>query len=49
LVLTDLHPGVTAAQAREATGWELEIADDARTTEPPTEDELTLLRELQAA
>jgi glutaconate CoA-transferase subunit B len=49
LVLTDLHPGVTAAQAREATGWELEIADDARTTEPPTEDELTLLRELQAS
>jgi glutaconate CoA-transferase, subunit B len=49
LVLTDLHPGVTAAQAREATGWELEIADDAGATDPPTEDELTLLRELQAA
>ena len=49
LVLTDLHPGVTADQAREATGWELAIADDAGATEPPTEDELTLLRELQAA
>jgi glutaconate CoA-transferase subunit B len=49
LVLTDLHPGVTAAQARAATGWELEIADDAGTTEPPTEDELARLRELQAA
>jgi glutaconate CoA-transferase, subunit B len=49
LVLTDLHPGVTAEQAREATGWELSIADDAGATEPPTEEELTLLRELQAA
>jgi glutaconate CoA-transferase, subunit B len=49
LVLTDLHPGVTADQAREATGWELAIADDAGATEPPTEDELALLRELQAA
>jgi glutaconate CoA-transferase subunit B len=49
LVLTDLHPGVTAEQARAATGWELEIADDAGTTEPPTDEELRLLRELQAA
>jgi glutaconate CoA-transferase, subunit B len=49
LVLTDLHPGVTADQAREATGWELAIADDAGATEPPTDDELSLLRELQAA
>jgi len=49
LVLTDLHPGVTADQAREETGWELAIADDAGATEPPTEDELSLLRELQAA
>jgi glutaconate CoA-transferase, subunit B len=49
LVLTDLHPGVTADQAREATGWELAIADDAGATEPPTEEELALLRELQAA
>jgi glutaconate CoA-transferase subunit B len=49
LVLTDLHPGVTADEAREATGWELAIADDAGATEPPTEEELALLRELQAA
>ena len=49
LVLTDLHPGVTAEQARDATGWELAIADDAGATEPPSDEELTLLRELQAA
>ena len=48
-MLTALHPGVTLDQAREATGWELTVADDAGATDPPTEDELALLRELQAA
>jgi glutaconate CoA-transferase, subunit B len=49
LVLEALHPGVELDQAREATGWELKVAGDLRTTDPPTEDELALLRELQAA
>jgi glutaconate CoA-transferase, subunit B len=49
LVLEALHPGVTLDQAREATGWELEVADDLRTTDPPTQQELALLRELKAA
>jgi glutaconate CoA-transferase, subunit B len=48
LVLEALHPGVTLDQAREATGWELEVADDLRTTDPPTQQELALLRELKA-
>jgi glutaconate CoA-transferase subunit B len=48
LVLEALHPGVTLEQAREATGWELAVADDLRTTEPPTPEELRLLRELEA-
>ena len=49
LVMTALHPGVTAEQAREATGWELKVADEVETTDPPTEDELAALRELQRA
>jgi glutaconate CoA-transferase subunit B len=49
LVLTHVHPGVTADQAREATGWELRVADELRTTERPTEEELKALRELVAA
>jgi glutaconate CoA-transferase, subunit B len=49
LVLTHLHPGITAEQAREATGWELKVADGLKTTDPPTDDELTKLRELVAA
>ena len=48
LVLTHVHPGVTAEQAREATGWELKVADDLATTEPPTDEELAALRELVA-
>ena len=49
LVMTALHPGVTAEQAREATGWDLEVAARVETTEAPTEDELAALRELKSA
>jgi glutaconate CoA-transferase subunit B len=49
LVLTQVHSGVTAEQAKEATGWDLKVADDLRTTEPPTPEELHELRELIAA
>jgi glutaconate CoA-transferase subunit B len=47
LTLTRVHPGVSADDARAATGWELRVADDLEITEPPTEDELTALRGLQ--
>jgi glutaconate CoA-transferase subunit B len=40
-----LHPGVTAQEVREATGWDVRIAGDGETTEPPTPDEVTLIRE----
>jgi len=46
LVLTHVHSGITPEQAQDATGWELRIADDLKTTEPPTEKELKALREL---
>jgi glutaconate CoA-transferase, subunit B len=49
LTLTALHPGVTAEQARAATGWDLAVADDLTRTEPPTAAELDTLRALQAA
>jgi glutaconate CoA-transferase subunit B len=48
LVLEALHPGVTLEQAREATGWDLQVADDLTTTDPPTAEELDALRELHA-
>jgi glutaconate CoA-transferase subunit B len=48
LVLTHLHPGVTVEQAREATGWDLAVADDLATTLPPTAEELAVLRHLES-
>jgi glutaconate CoA-transferase subunit B len=44
LVLTALHPGKTAEQARENTGWDLKVASDLRVTLPVTEKELRILR-----
>jgi glutaconate CoA-transferase subunit B len=48
LTLTQLHEGVTVQQAREATGWELAVAEELRVTDPPSETELAALRELLA-
>jgi glutaconate CoA-transferase subunit B len=47
LTLTRVHPGVDPEQAREATGWDLRVADDVAETEPPTRGELTALRSLR--
>jgi glutaconate CoA-transferase, subunit B len=47
LTLTRVHPGVDVDQAREATGWELRVADDLCETEPPTDSELAALRSLR--
>jgi glutaconate CoA-transferase, subunit B len=46
LRLTHLHPGVTAEQARAATGWDLAVAPDLADTPPPTDGELAALRTL---
>ena len=45
LILTALHPGATVEQAIKNTGWKLKVADTLKTTEPPTAEELRLLRE----
>jgi glutaconate CoA-transferase, subunit B len=48
LTLVSVHPGVEADAARDATGWDLAVAEDVGLTSPPTEVELTVLRELKA-
>ncbi|HSI91975.1 MAG TPA: CoA-transferase [Jiangellaceae bacterium] len=48
LTLVRVHPGVTVDQVRDATGWELAVTPDLRTTEQPTATELETLRALQA-
>jgi glutaconate CoA-transferase subunit B len=45
LILTALHPGRTAEEAKANTGWDLKVAPELRTTEPVTEKELKILRE----
>jgi len=47
LTLVATHAGVTADEARAATGWDLRVADDLRETEPPTAGELAAVRSLR--
>ena len=44
--LLALHPGVTADQVQQNTGFELLIAAELPVTDPPTENELAVLRHL---
>jgi glutaconate CoA-transferase subunit B len=46
LTLTQIHPGVEVDQVREATGWDVRVEDDLQGTPPPTDEELSALREL---
>jgi acyl CoA:acetate/3-ketoacid CoA transferase beta subunit len=43
--LSSIHPGVSLEEVKESTGFELVIPDNVKDTKPPTETELTLLRE----
>jgi glutaconate CoA-transferase subunit B len=45
LILTALHPGRTIEEALANTGWNLKVAAKLRYTEPPSEEELRILRE----
>lgn len=42
--LTHLHPGVTQQRVQAKTAFDLEIASDLQETEPPSEEEIELLR-----
>ena len=44
--ISALHPGVTAEQVRDNTGFDIRIDDDVETTEPPSKVELDVLRHL---
>lgn len=45
LVLTTVHPGRTAAEARENTGWDLKVVRELGTSDDVTQYELKILRE----
>ncbi|TQJ87426.1 CoA-transferase subunit beta [Streptomyces sp. SLBN-31] len=44
--LASLHPGVTVAEVREATSFDLAVPDDVPPTREPTAEELRLVREV---
>jgi glutaconate CoA-transferase subunit B len=48
LEVTSIHPNISRHQIAEATGWAVLFADDVKETPPPSEIELTALRDLQA-
>jgi glutaconate CoA-transferase, subunit B len=45
LTLTAIHSGVTIDQVKANTGWALRVSPNLRETEPPTPEELRILRE----
>lgn len=45
MYLHSVHPGVTVAEVKAATGWDLRVADSLHETPPPTDEELRLLRQ----
>jgi glutaconate CoA-transferase subunit B len=48
LTLVALHPGSTVEEAKEATDWDLKVAEELEITDPPTQKELQILRDLKA-
>lgn len=46
LVVDALHPGVSRDDVLDSTGWAVRFAEDISTTEPPTPEELEVLRDL---
>jgi len=45
MVLASVHPGVTAEEVQAEVSWPLKVVPDLKSTEPPTAEELRLIRE----
>ncbi len=48
MTVVSMHPGVTREALQEATGWPLKYAASVVETPPPTTEELSTLRDMQA-
>lgn len=44
LCLTALHPGVEVEEVQQNTGWEIKVATQLQVTQPPSQEELSILR-----
>jgi glutaconate CoA-transferase subunit B len=45
MVLSSVHPGVTTEEVQAEVSWPLAVAPDLKVTQPPTTEELRLIRE----
>lgn len=45
MILTSLHPGSTVEKVQQNLGWKVPVADKLTTTDPPTAQELRIIRE----
>jgi glutaconate CoA-transferase, subunit B len=45
MYLDAVHPKVTVEEVKKNTSWDLKIAKDVKETEPPTEEEIRMIRE----
>ena len=45
MIVESLHPGVAVEEIEANTGFELPVPDDVSTTEPPSDEELRILRD----
>lgn len=48
MTVVSIHPGIKREQIQENTGWPVRYAADLKETLSPTDDELSVLRDLQA-
>ena len=46
MYVESVHPGETRESVQDATGWDLQFADDVTETPSPTEEELRIIREV---
>ena len=45
MYLDAVHPKVTVEEVKKNTSWDLKIAKEVKETEPPTEEEIRMMRE----
>lgn len=45
MTLTSLHPGVTLEEVQANISWPLKVESELKTTEPPTQEEIRIIRE----
>lgn len=45
MVLTEIHPGVTLEELKENISWEVKVSESLKKTQPPSKNELRIIRE----